>query len=266
MNTKKLHSSLRRARHKRWKGIAGRLAEKWDEDTTEFCHELLIDAESYSVDPLFPLPPAKRTQLGDSITYQISPEGSFAYQNRVVPAFAPLLLHHHGYVMFTGDVVVPALIDLGRDFNGKEFNDSVEEADRVRSGFVWMSLTPNEMMSQRDGLSLARGTVVIGGLGLGWFLRKVCEKEAVTNVVLVEQSQELLDWYGYDLCSRYSKVTSVVCDDIYQQIGQFGEEAIYLLDIWPVQEGANHDPQFRVHKARLGERLWGWGFTGDGCL
>jgi spermidine synthase len=56
-----------------------------------------------------------------------------------------------------------------------------------------MSMTPAEMLTQRSGVQAAEGTVVLGGLGLGWLLRKVCEKQSVERVIVVEQSQELLD-------------------------------------------------------------------------
>ncbi len=46
-----------------------------------------------------------------------------------------------------------------------------DTSDRVQLGAIWMSLTPMEMMTQRSGVQAARGTVVIGGLGLGWLLR-----------------------------------------------------------------------------------------------
>ena len=62
-------------------------------------------------------------------------------------------------------------------------------------------MTPAEMLTQRSGVQAAEGTVVLGGLGLGWLLRKVCEKPSVERVIVVEKSQELLDWYGTDCAS-----------------------------------------------------------------
>ena len=122
-----------------------------------------------------------------------------------------------------------------------------------------MSLTPSEMLTQRPGIQKARGTVVIGGLGLGWLLRKVCEKESVEQVIVVEKSKELLDWYGHDLCKRQPKVSDVICDDIYNQIGRHGGKPIYLLDIWLLYGDAQKDPRLRSWKRKLNKRLWAWG-------
>ncbi len=121
-----------------------------------------------------------------------------------------------------------------------------------------MSLTPGEMITQRSGVAKATGKVVVGGLGLGWFLRKVCDRESVEEVVVVEKSQELLDWYGYDLCKRFPKVKDVVSNDIYREIGRHGESQ-YLLDIWPIYDGARQDKRLRAARKTLGNRLWAWG-------
>ena len=122
-----------------------------------------------------------------------------------------------------------------------------------------MSLTPSEMLTQRPGVQRAEGTVVIGGLGLGWLLRKVCEKETVERVIVVEKSQELLDWYGYDLCKRHPKVSDVICDDIYNQIGRHGGNTTYLLDIWLLFTDARNDRRLAPWRRKLKKRLWAWG-------
>lgn len=122
-----------------------------------------------------------------------------------------------------------------------------------------MSLTPSEMLTQRPGVQKAHGTVVIGGLGLGWLLKKVCEKESVERVIVVEKSQELLDWYGYDLCKRHPKASDVICDDIYNQIGRHGGEAVYLLDIWLLYSDAGRDHRLSPWRRKLKKRLWAWG-------
>jgi len=123
-----------------------------------------------------------------------------------------------------------------------------------------MSMTPAEMLTQRSGVQAAEGTVVLGGLGLGWLLRKVCEKPSVERVIVVEKSQELLDWYWTDLCKRYGKVSDVICDDVYNQIGKHGAKVKYLLDIWLRFGQARRDSRFKALKRKLKKRLWGWGY------
>ena len=114
--------------------------EPWDENTTSIADELFLDATTFSVEPLFDTPSAKLEQITDNNRYLVSPNGSFAYQNRILHVGSPLALHGHGHVMFSDDVTIPMLIDLTRDGEGNSFPESVSEAERVYSGNVWISL------------------------------------------------------------------------------------------------------------------------------
>lgn len=122
----------------------------------------------------------------------------------------------------------------------------------------WMSLTPKEMITQRPGIQRASGTVFVGGLGLGWFLRMVHDRPQVDRVILVEGSRELLDWYGHDLCRRLPKVTDVICGDVYDQVGRFGSRTKHLLDIWKDYGECLQDGRFLLCR-RLFGHVWGWG-------
>jgi hypothetical protein len=220
---------------------------------------LRLDAATYKQRPLFDTPPFLWETGGQ---YVISPEGNFAYCNRILPAGEPLRLYgkQEGKVVWNGDVVIPTLIDTNRyAHTGERFAPDMPSYERARFGAVWMSLTPMEMMTQRSGVKMAKGTVVIGGLGLGWLLRKVCEKPEVERVAVVEKCQELLDWYGYRMCGQFGKVAYVVCDDIYNQIGRHGAWARYLLDIWPTYACASKDDRLVPVRRRLKRLLWAWG-------
>lgn len=234
--------------------------EKWDEDRTQWKQNLFLDSDTFKQTPLFDLPTAQMGHFCEN--YLVSPNGSYAYQNRVLPKARPLEIHgiENGVVVFNGDVTIPTLIDLTVDArNGLPFLQDTLLANRVEWGAVWMSLTPSEMLTQRPGILKAYGTVVIGGLGLGWFLKRVCEREFVKRVIVVERSQELLDWYGYDLCKRFPKVSDVICDDVFNQIGKHGERAVYLLDIWLLFIDAVQDERVRAARKELKHRLWVWG-------
>jgi hypothetical protein len=126
-----------------------------------------------------------------------------------------------------------------------------------------MSITPQEIITQRPGILRASGTVMVGGLGLGWFLRKVHDREEVERIILVEKCQELLDWYGQKLCNELPKVTDVICSDVYDQIGRFGTKTKHLLDIWKLYGECVRDEQFRLHRRHY-KHVWGWGQEVEG--
>lgn len=240
-------------------GAVPQTYETWDEDTTPFRHVLRLDAATYQTEPIFDIPPSSWPECTEFV---VSPREKFANQNRIVPEGQRLRLYgqQEGVVVWNGDVAIPVLLDLNRlSGTGERFPASWSVEDRVRAGALWMSLTPMEMMTQRSAVKVASHTVVIGGLGLGWLLRKVCEKPEVEQVIVVEKSQELLDWFGYRLCGAYPKVKEVICDDIYRQIDKHGPLAKYLLDIWHLYTGAANDDRLFPFRRKLKRRLWAWG-------
>ena len=234
--------------------------ETWSEDSTALKQNLLLEASTYRQTPLFDLPPVQADKFSQD--FLVSSSGAFAYQNRVLSKGHSLELFgvHNGMVAFNGDVVIPSLIDMTVDSrSGERFPKSTSRAQRAKWGAVWMSLTPSEMLTQRPGVRRAQGTVLIGGLGLGWMLERVCQKVSVERVILVERSQELLDWYGYDLCKRFPKVSAVICDDVYNQIGRHGESTMHLLDIWLRFLDSSRDPRLLAARRKLKKRVWAWG-------
>src|SRR5262245_47282911 len=106
----------------------------WDEDTTPLRHVLRLDAASYKTDLAFDIPPAPWPEGGE---YVVSPRGSFAYQNRIVPEGQPLRLfgRQQGVVVWNGDVVIPTLVDLSRRCHtGERFDPGTPVEDRVQTG------------------------------------------------------------------------------------------------------------------------------------
>jgi hypothetical protein len=222
---------------------AAQIAESWNEDSTKFKPVLVLQGATYQPKTLFdvaPYPADPDATPEDNLVR--SPRDEFAYMNRIWrrgQAIPLIQNRREGMVYWDQDVVIPVLLN-GRDLS------------------VWMSLTPMETFTLREGISLAKGTVVIGGLGMGYLLRKVCEKPNVQRVIVVEQSRELLEWFGNRICAEQPKVTDIICGDAYGQLGKFDGETRYLFDIWPMYEDAIADPKFQAAKQKH-RHLWGWG-------
>jgi hypothetical protein len=130
-----------------------------------------------------------------------------------------------------------------------------------------MSLTPTEMWTQRTGVSFSKGTVVVGGLGMGWLLAQICKRKQVKNVIVVEKSQELLDWFGNRLCAGFPKVSEVICGNVYDHLpalfAREGPETRFVLDIWKSYGSARSDR--KLHNARkAGMNVWAWGSARGG--
>jgi hypothetical protein len=220
----------------------------WDEDRTKFAEDLVIDGATYGVTRLFDVLPVKEPKIPrDPARRVTSPSGGFHYLHAAYPAGTAadtILGRRRGHVWFTKPVVTPML----------------RTGTPGTAGEVWMSLMPTEMFTQRPGIKLATGTVLVGGLGLGWFLNKVCAKKSVRRVIVVERSQELLDWLGPAIRRAYphvaAKVSDWICGDALEHVGKHGDDTRHLLDIW---RGYNeYDHRFLALKRKV-KHLWGWG-------
>ncbi len=148
-------------------------------------------------------------------------------------------------VYFTSDVLIPALWKAS-----------------PWGWQVWMSITPGEMFSQRSGVKFCRGNVVVGGLGMGWFLHEISKRSQVKRITVVEKSRDLLDWYGNDLCKKYG--ADVICDDVWNVVGKQPPGTRYALDIWPAWFDAQGDAVLCEARA-AGHDIWAWGAARGGA-
>jgi len=227
-------------------------AEPWDEDKTKFKNLLCLEADSWTPLKVFDTEPFEFKSGTWMSRVKKSPSGMWGYGNRKLPAFTKLELAQNkrrGDVFFDGEVVIPVLFDM-------------------KTQDVIMSYTPMEILTQRQGIRLAKGKVLIGGLGMGYLLRKVAAKKSVKEIVVVEISEELLDWYGNDLCKEVAEETGkpveVICDDVVNQLGNHGEETRHLVDVWE-----SYPTDYDMLQRRPGwqdaldrtEHFWGWGVT-----
>jgi hypothetical protein len=181
-----------------------------------------------------------------------SPQGTFRYCVRLHRAGRPLLTwwgDQVGTVIFDGDVIIPALYEARKPDDPGEgrWNEA-----------PWMSLTPAEILTLRPGTRIARGKVVIAGLGLAHQLIEVSKRLQVKKVVVVELSQELVDWMLPVVRPHVRKPLEVIVGDAYEVIPKLKAD-VCLVDIFPgygdgfrrVKELAAKSPGIKT--------FWGWG-------
>ncbi|MEM6995885.1 MAG: hypothetical protein AAF721_35570, partial [Myxococcota bacterium] len=123
--------------------------------------EMNIVGTTYKVLPLWP-------QIGASAVpvealpeglYVDSPHRTFRYCVRLNPRGTALHTwwgNQVGNVIFDSDVLIPALYQA---------RPEAERDDGHWEPMPWMSITPGEIMTLRPGTRMAKGRVVIAGLG-----------------------------------------------------------------------------------------------------
>ena len=110
---------------------------------------------------------------------------------------------------------------------------------------IVMSDTPMELETNRTFVQEARGTVLVGGLGLGIVLLAIQSKKEVKRIVVVERERELIEYVGKLL--PLNKKVEILHGDIntYETVRKF--DTIYF-DIWNTICGDNWDEMKKLHR------------------
>jgi hypothetical protein len=218
---------------------------KWEQ-------ELNIRAETYHPMELFDVKailPHVHAHDAKEGEYVESPKGTYRYIHRLLPRWQTLSTWYGskiGDVMFDAPVIVPALFERDR-----------YDETRFRRD-PWMSFSPAEIISLRGGTRRAKGKVIVAGLGLGKQLLDVAARKKVKSIVLVEKSQELVDWIMPVLEPHIDKPLEVIVGDAYEELPKL-EADVALVDIF--LDYGNNDwerDKLRASCKDIGY-IWCWG-------
>jgi hypothetical protein len=245
-------------------------AVPWTPDI-KWTPDLIIQARTYHPLRLFPVEPSNIVDPNKLSPEQmmVSPDGQWLYCEKILPRGESLRTmsgNRRGYVMFDGPVIIPALHSLRvePEYGWAPGPDSPEVKWRVVGEHTywkrdpWMSITPMELLSLRPGTKIARGDVIIAGLGLGHQLIEVSRRPQVRRLVLVEKSQGLLDFMMPAVEPHLARPVEIVVGDAYVVIPQMQAD-VALIDIFP-EYGRNKYGCDRLKASSPGIRkFWCWG-------
>lgn len=231
----------------------------WDDMRTKFSKLLFVDAKTWKPRLLFDSP--RLTQ----------------HPGTLIETKHPGLVHCPGTKFFYANQKIPVKMPIslaqGRNRGKVYFSDTVKTCCLFAKDGIdtttWMGYTPMEILTQRKGVSLAKGRVVVGGLGLGWFLWRVCLKRTVTEIIVVEREAALLNWLRPALERAYPELrlrgVQWVAADVWDYMDADSKNHAntrYLLDIWPTFP--TYDRRLVEWQKRLGKNnVWGWGCLAD---
>jgi hypothetical protein len=95
-----------------------------------------------------------------------------------------------------------------------------------------MSLTPLEMQSHVNPIQWAHGQVLIGGLGLGYFLNQIKDKPDVEKIIVIEENKDVIRAYQ-ELFPKHPKIT-IIHENLFNFQPQSKESVFdfFYADIW----------------------------------
>mgnify|MGYP006277634129 CR=1 FL=1 len=120
--------------------------------------------------------------------------------------------------------------DMRAAFRGREVPLGGEYTRLMRNGTLVMSDTPAEQKDHYEAVEMARGVCLLNGLGIGLVLKNILLRPEVTEVTVVEISQDLID-----LVSPYyddPRVSFICCDALEYQPPKGKRYNMVWHDIW----------------------------------
>lgn len=101
-----------------------------------------------------------------------------------------------------------------------------------KSGFIWMLDSEAEKATHQFAIDACDGVVLVGGLGLGYIVEQLAVKESVTDIIVIESSQEVIDlvWPHIDTKGK----GQIIKADLFEYLNTFDGNIDYMyLDIHP---------------------------------
>lgn len=100
----------------------------------------------------------------------------------------------------------------------------------AEGSITWITDCPRERDSQRFAIDKCAGRVLIGGLGIGWIVEQLQATPEVTEIVVVEITQEIIDLVWQYLDVPKASIVRMDLKDYLETASGF--DYIYI-DIWP---------------------------------
>lgn len=151
----------------------------------------------------------------------------FPFASNTVEQRCRLSVHSGGktsYCAFSATVYIPILHD-GRS--------------------TWMSLTPNEVLTQRKLVRYAKGDVAVAGMGMGWLPLRVLQQPRVKSLTIVDIDKHILSYFGERLkraAKEAGKKLRLVNDNAYNYNWMRHDQGLW--DIWLSMNDGSDDARF----------------------
>ncbi len=131
-----------------------------------------------------------------------------------------------------------------------------------RCGQVIMSDTSAELRDHHIPVRKALGLCLVNGLGLGCVVAGMLEKPGVDKVVVIEESQDVIDLVAPYFLERYGDRFECICADAYEYMPPKGERyGVVWHDVWDTLCGDNLPKMTKLHRkyGRRTEWQGSWG-------
>lgn len=116
------------------------------------------------------------------------------------------------------------------------FEDKFNYPAIIEDEYIWMSLIPHEINTMKDAIDLAKGNVLVMGLGLGYFAFMVSNKDNVNKVTIIEKDKNVITLFNEYLLPlfRHKEKINIIEDDAFKYLdnNKHNHFDFAFIDIW----------------------------------
>lgn len=131
----------------------------------------------------------------------------------------------------------------------------------MKGNSIWMSITPMEIDSQSMFIAAAKGTVVAGGLGMGWTIYNMAMKPEVDEVTVYEIDEQVIEIFfqtsDFDNWPCKDKINIIRHDVKDPMILDEPVDLLYM-DIWQKMNDSKAQPDTLVVCEKISAKRVGW--------
>ena len=122
----------------------------------------------------------------------------------------------------------------------------------TRGGYIIMSNTPDECRDFAHFVYVARGSVLVNGLGLGVLLKVLLNRIGITEITVIEKSPDVIALVG-DTYRKDSRVTIIEADAFTWQPPKENFYDFIYHDVWDDITSDNLPEMAKLHR-KYGKR------------
>ena len=139
----------------------------------------------------------------------------------------------------------------------KPILDKFLRAELIINNILFMSITPMEILSHINQILWANGTVLVAGLGMGYYVNIIKQKPEVRHIIVVEQNPSVIQAY-IQVFGNDPKI-EIIQGDIFEYESTIKFDFVYI-DIWSNFEFSRIDRDMRTLTDRISSELFSfWG-------
>lgn len=99
---------------------------------------------------------------------------------------------------------------------------------------IWMSATPHEINTMREPVEMAKGKVLVLGLGLGYFPFMVLKKEGIESVTVIENNPEIVSLFKELLLPFFpnKEKLRIIEGDAFEHFESSSQYDFVFADLW----------------------------------